>query len=113
MLRRGVPAQPILNGFCGEWEVPHPDHTPKISTTTTTTTTTTPAPIVSSTTVTTQNVTEATTIKPENEIDEGRIAAPVIHPKGNDTVVVKDNIDESTPSIISSSTMGSNSPSTT
>ncbi|XP_063864484.1 beta-hexosaminidase subunit alpha-like [Scylla paramamosain] len=22
MLRRGIPAQPILNGYCGEWEVP-------------------------------------------------------------------------------------------
>lgn len=22
MLRRGIPAAPILNGYCGEWEVP-------------------------------------------------------------------------------------------
>ncbi|XP_066970226.1 beta-hexosaminidase subunit beta-like [Macrobrachium rosenbergii] len=53
MLRRGIPAQPILNGFCGEWEIPQviemstppPPTTPSTSSTsTTTTTTTTPSP---------------------------------------------------------------------
>lgn len=59
MLRRGVPAQPILNGYCGEWEVPQvvtmstppPPTTPP--TTTSTTTTTTPPPTTTTTTTTT------------------------------------------------------------
>lgn len=70
MLRRGVPSQPILNGYCGEWEVPQvipmstpppptspptttPPPTTSSTTTTTTTTTTTPPPTTSSTTTTT------------------------------------------------------------
>ncbi|KAG7154026.1 beta-hexosaminidase subunit beta-like [Homarus americanus] len=62
MLRRGIPAQPILNGYCGEWEVPQEVtmSTPP-PTTTTTTTTTTPPPTTTTTTPSTTPPTTTTT----------------------------------------------------
>lgn len=67
MLRRGIPAQPILNGFCGEWEVPEDTPLSTYSTTTPTSTTTimtttaSPPPTTTSQTTTPTSPTTTTT----------------------------------------------------
>ncbi|XP_068211206.1 beta-hexosaminidase subunit beta-like [Palaemon carinicauda] len=99
MLRRGIPAQPILNGFCGEWEIPQVVEmsTPPPPTTTTTTTTTTPSPptTVSSTTTqpppppapettaTTTTITLQATPQPQEQISQPsgeQPAQPAVNP---------------------------------
>ncbi|XP_063597459.1 beta-hexosaminidase subunit beta-like [Penaeus indicus] len=80
MLRRGIPAQPILNGFCGEWEVPEDTPLSTYSTTTPISTPTTPTPppptttpqtttptTPSTTTTTTVTTTTATTTTPSTQ----------------------------------------------
>ncbi|KAK7008180.1 hypothetical protein SK128_024911 [Halocaridina rubra] len=71
MLRRGVPAQPILNGYCGEWEVPQeipmstsPPRIERTSTTTTAAPTTPPSQTTSIMPTTTATVLNATTLPP-------------------------------------------------
>ncbi|XP_076055989.1 beta-hexosaminidase subunit beta-like [Oratosquilla oratoria] len=77
MLRRGVPAQPILNGFCGAWEVPQDikmstprpitisfTPTPHTTESTTSTSTTTTTPTTTTTTTTTTSSTTTTTTPP-------------------------------------------------
>merc|ERR1719369_309011 len=86
MLRRGIQAQPILNGFCGEWEVPYPDEVPPMSTPPSPTTAVTPAPVITTTTPTTQqpNLTENST---ENAEEPMKLTAE--HP-----IVRKENTTE-------------------
>ncbi|CAL4094781.1 unnamed protein product, partial [Meganyctiphanes norvegica] len=103
MLRRGIAAQPILNGYCGEWEVPLPDQpmendtipilttTTPTTTTPTTTTPTTTTPTTTPISITPPTLTKLTTSNTPT-IQKSNVATPPITTETPNLSSANDNV---------------------